>query len=68
MKKPSFLITLTILLLLNFSIFSSPALAVLREHHQAPGILSYHAQYSIQDQQKRAWQVIVFPEDMNLKF
>ncbi|MDJ0536829.1 MAG: DUF3122 domain-containing protein [Xenococcaceae cyanobacterium MO_207.B15] len=65
MKKPSLLIILTILLFLNFSIFSYPAIAVLREHHQAPGILSYHAQYSIQDQQKRAWQVIVFPEDIN---
>lgn len=42
-----------------------PALALLREHHQTPEVLRYHAQHSIKDRQKRAWQVILFPEDIS---
>lgn len=42
---------------------SSPALALLREHHQSPGVLRYHAQHSIKDRSSRAWQVILFPDD-----
>ena len=58
--------TISIILLTIFIIglnSSFPALALLREHHQSPGVLRYHAQHSIKDRQQRAWQVILFPED-----
>lgn len=61
MRKTVYIILLTIFIIgLNSSI---PALALLREHHQSPGVLRYHAQHSIKDRQQRAWQVILFPED-----
>ena len=39
-----------------------PAAAVLRQHHETPGVLRYHAQNSLQDKQGRTWQVVLFPE------
>jgi hypothetical protein len=61
MRKTIHIILVTIFIIgLNSSI---PALALLREHHQSPGVLRYHAQHSIRDRQQRAWQVILFPED-----
>ena len=42
--------------------FCLPAAALLRQHHEAPGVLQYHSQISLQDQQKRAWQVVLFPK------
>ena len=39
-----------------------PAVAVLRQHHETPGVLRYHAQNSLQDQQGMTWQVVLFPE------
>ena len=61
MRKTVYIIVLTMFIIgLNSSI---PALALLREHHQSPGVLRYHAQHSIKDRQQRAWQVILFPQD-----
>jgi hypothetical protein len=39
-----------------------PALALLREHHESPGVLRYHAQSSLKDRQGYTWQVVLFPE------
>ncbi len=39
-----------------------PAAAVLRQHHETLGVLRYHAQNSLQDQQGMTWQVVLFPE------
>lgn len=65
MRKTIYIILVTIFIIgLNSSI---PALALLREHHQSPGVLRYHAQHSIKDRQQRAWQVILFPEDQLTK-
>ena len=51
------------LLLLTCWCFSpSPAFALLRQHHESPGVLRYHAQQSIQDQNGSAWQVVLFPK------
>lgn len=66
-----FAIALAALFFIGSCFVSSPALALLREHHQSPGILRYHAQHSIKDKQQRAWQVILFPEDKkqtNIKY
>ncbi|MDJ0647675.1 MAG: DUF3122 domain-containing protein [Xenococcaceae cyanobacterium MO_188.B19] len=39
-----------------------PAAAVLREHHESPGVLRYHAHTSIKDKKGMTWQVVLFPE------
>ncbi|MGV2826947.1 DUF3122 domain-containing protein [Myxosarcina sp. GI1(2024)] len=39
-----------------------PATAVLRQHHETPGVLRYHARDSIQDKRGNAWQVVLFPD------
>ena len=39
-----------------------PAAAILRQHHESPGVLRYHAHSTLQDQQGMTWQVILFPE------
>ena len=43
----------------------SPAAAVLREHHESPGVLRYHAQSSLKDKQGYTWQVVLFPEPVS---
>lgn len=43
----------------------SPAAAVLREHHESPGVQAYHAQSSLKDQQGYTWQVVLFPEPVS---
>ncbi len=43
-------------------IICSPAAAVLREHHESPGVQAYHAQSSLKDKQGYTWQVVLFPE------
>ena len=63
MKKTISLLSLIILFTITFNLITFPASALLREHHQSPGVLRYHAQHSIKDKQQRAWQVILFPED-----
>ena len=44
---------------------SLPAAAVLRQHHETPGVLRYHAQNSLKDKQGMTWQVILFPEEQS---
>ena len=39
-----------------------PAAAVLRQHHDSPGVLRYHVHSSLPDRQGMTWQVVVFPE------
>ena len=42
--------------------FCLPAAAVLRQHHDSPGVLRYHVHSSLPDRQGMTWQVVVFPE------
>lgn len=65
MRRVLFLIFLIATLILGQGIYPPKVFALLREHHQSPGVLRYHAQHSIKDKQNRAWQVILFPEDRN---
>ena len=51
-----------VLLCCSSIIFCSPAAAVLREHHESPGVQAYHAQSSLKDKQGYTWQVVLFPE------
>jgi len=41
---------------------TQPALAVLRQHQDEPGIMRYHSQESLRDQSGNAWQVILFKQ------
>ena len=40
-----------------------PATALLRQHHEAPNVLRYHAQDSLKDRDRNTWQVLLFPEN-----
>ena len=53
------LISLTIF---GWGISAPPALALLRQHHEAPQVLRYHAQDSLPDDAGNTWQVLLFPD------
>ncbi|MEA5627204.1 DUF3122 domain-containing protein [Nostoc sp. UHCC 0251] len=42
-----------------------PAQALLRQHHDSPGVLRYHSQVSIKDENGYAWQVLLFKQNYN---
>jgi hypothetical protein len=67
-KFPSFVwrCVLVILLALSLSGWSvDSALALLRQHHDSPGVLRYHSQVSILDEFGYAWQVLLFKQNYN---
>lgn len=39
-----------------------PAKALLRQHHETPNVLRYHAQDSLKDRNGNTWQVVLFPD------
>ncbi len=41
-----------------------PATALLRQHHEMPNVLRYHAQDSLKDRDGNTWQVILFPDSL----
>ncbi|MDP5339699.1 MAG: DUF3122 domain-containing protein, partial [Nodularia sp. (in: cyanobacteria)] len=41
------------------------AQALLRQHHDSPGVLRYHSQVSIKDDKGYAWQVLLFKQNDN---
>jgi hypothetical protein len=65
----------TLLLLLSSgAFFTDSAFALLRQHHDAPGVLRYHSQVSIKDDLGYTWQVVLFklfppgkPVEFNLR-
>ena len=52
-------------LIFTFSSFSIclPATALLRQHHETPDLLRYHAQDSLPDRDGNTWQVLLFPDN-----
>jgi hypothetical protein len=55
---------LVILLLLTTYVWNTGvAKALLRQHHDSPGVLRYHSQVSIQDEQGYTWQVLLFKQN-----
>ncbi|MBE9053414.1 DUF3122 domain-containing protein [Nostocales cyanobacterium LEGE 11386] len=55
---------LVILLALTFCGWSvESAQALLRQHHDSPGVLRYHSQVSVKDKQGYAWQVLLFKQN-----
>ena len=43
-------------------LFSAPANALLRQHHETTNVLRYHARDSLRDRDGNTWQVLLFPE------
>ena len=56
---------LIILFLVTINLVSMPkkTLALLRQHHEAPGVLRYHSQVSIKDDSGLAWQVVLYKKN-----
>ncbi|HEY9903437.1 MAG TPA: DUF3122 domain-containing protein [Candidatus Sericytochromatia bacterium] len=50
------------LLLGEITLTQQPALAVLRQHQDEPGIMRYHSQQSLRDEAGNAWQVVLFKQ------
>jgi hypothetical protein len=65
------LITYYLLLILMVTLgswtFCLPANALLRQHHETPNVLRYHAQDSLKDRDGNTWQVLLFPENYDSK-
>ena len=63
-KLISRLILLSGLTLLFFCIpvnlFCPPAIAILREYQDAPGVMRYQSQHSLRDPAGYAWQIVLF--------
>ena len=60
-----FCLSLAILLTISSVVFCLPAAAILRQHHESPGVLRYHAQDSLKDKQQNTWQVVLFTDHKN---
>lgn len=56
---------LIVLLVVAINLVSMPeeGLALLRQHHEAPGVLRYHSQVSIKDDSGLAWQVVLYKKN-----
>ncbi|AFY56125.1 Protein of unknown function (DUF3122) [Rivularia sp. PCC 7116] len=52
--------TIIILIFIAIGFTSQESIAMLRQHHDAPGVLRYHSQVSIKDKQEYTWQVLLF--------
>ncbi|MEN9870083.1 MAG: hypothetical protein RLZZ171_1071 [Cyanobacteriota bacterium] len=57
------LVAFTLVVIVSWGLFASPAPALLRQHHETPGVLRYHAQDSLKDRNGNTWQVLLFPEN-----
>ncbi|BAY82594.1 hypothetical protein NIES267_20770 [Calothrix parasitica NIES-267] len=52
--------TIIILILIAIGFTTPESTAMLRQHHDAPGVLRYHSQVAIKDKQEYNWQVLLF--------
>lgn len=50
------------LLLGQLALTQKPAMAVLRQHQDEPGVMRYHSQQSLLDASGNAWQVVLFKQ------
>ncbi len=53
---------LLFLLLGQFALVQEPAIAMLRQHQDEPGVMRYHSQQSLRDESGKAWQVVLFKQ------
>lgn len=56
------LFSIMAIVIASWGIFTLPATALLRQHHESPGVLRYHAQDSLKDRDGNTWQVVLFPD------
>ena len=56
------LLNLAIFSVFSFTVICPGAIALLRQHHETPDVLRYHAQDSLKDSDGNTWQVILFPD------
>lgn len=56
------LFSLTLVFTFGLLTICSPTEALLRQHHETPGVLRYHAQNSLKDRDGNTWQVVLFPD------
>lgn len=59
------LLNLILLMTLNWITICPTANALLRQHHETPNILRYHAQDSLPDNDGNTWQVVLFPDNFD---
>ncbi len=57
------LFNLTLIIACSFLLVCPPAQALLRQHHETPEVLRYHAQDSLKDRDGNTWQVLLFPDN-----
>jgi hypothetical protein len=57
------LAALALIFIISWGLFASPAPALLRQHHETPNVLRYHAQDSLKDRNGNTWQVLLFPDN-----
>ncbi|MEM8721032.1 MAG: DUF3122 domain-containing protein [Cyanobacteria bacterium P01_G01_bin.39] len=57
------LFNLALAVALGLLTICSPAYALLRQHHETPNVLRYHAQDSLKDRDGNTWQVLLFPDN-----
>ena len=57
------LLTVSLILILSLGLACNQAIALLRQHHETPNVLRYHAQDSLKDREGNTWQVLLFPEN-----
>ncbi|MEL6928457.1 MAG: DUF3122 domain-containing protein [Cyanobacteria bacterium J06600_6] len=57
------LLSLSLLvLMISWAVCTPAAMALLRQHHETPDVLRYHAQDSLKDSEGNTWQVLLFPD------
>ena len=54
--------------ILSLGFICPPANALLRQHHETPNVLRYHAQESLKDRLGNTWQVLLFPDNSQNSF
>jgi hypothetical protein len=59
----TYCLLLILIVTLSSWTFCLPANALLRQHHETPNVLRYHAQDSLKDRDGNTWQVLLFPEN-----
>lgn len=57
-----FLFSLILIFTSSWLTICPPAEALLRQHHETPNVLRYHAQDSLKDRDGNTWQVVLFPD------
>ena len=65
LSRTILILGLNLLLFLTSLTICPPATALLRQHHEAPNVLRYHAQDSLKDRDGNTWQVLLFPENID---